>query len=102
MGALVGKATRPREALFYPLTTVPLSLASPDSDLRQGCKAALPNFPIKESIAEVQTHLSEAAWLIDDLAAFRSVKSTPSGESMQRHTSDYARLQLHIKHIQLL
>ena len=33
-GALVGKATSPREAHSYPLTTVPLAVASPDSGLR--------------------------------------------------------------------
>ncbi|KAG1648069.1 hypothetical protein GQR58_030110 [Nymphon striatum] len=77
-GALVGKATSPREAHSYPLTTVPLALASPDSDLRQGCKAALRNFLIEESNAEVQAPLSKAAWLIDGMAAVRSVKSKPT------------------------
>ena len=57
-GALVGKATSPRDAHSYPLTTVPLALASLDSDLRQGCKAALRNFLIEESTAEVQIRTS--------------------------------------------
>ena len=48
-GALVGKATSQREAHSNPLTTVPLALASPDSDLRQGWKAALRNFLIEEA-----------------------------------------------------
>ena len=77
-GSLVGKATSPRDAHSYPLTTVPLALASPDSDLRQGCKAALRNFLIEESLAEVQTPLSKAAWLVDGMAAVRSIKSKPT------------------------
>ena len=77
-GSLVGKATSPRDAHSYPLTTVPLALASPDSDLRQCCKAALRNFLIEESLAEVQTPLSKAAWLVDGMAAVRSIKSKPT------------------------
>ena len=40
-GMLVGKTTTPEEAHSHPLTSVPLALATPERDLRQGFKAAL-------------------------------------------------------------
>ena len=39
-GLLVGKTTSLRAVHSYPLTLVPLALAFPDGDLRQGSKAA--------------------------------------------------------------
>ena len=48
-GLLVGKVTTHQEVNSYPLTTVPLALATPDRDLRQGSKAALSNYLIEES-----------------------------------------------------
>jgi hypothetical protein len=49
-GVLVGKATSPEDAHSYPLTTVPLALATPEMDLRQGSKAVLRNYLIEESV----------------------------------------------------
>ena len=50
-GMLVGKTTTPEEAHSHPLTIVPLALATPERDLRQGSKATLRNYLIEESIS---------------------------------------------------
>ena len=47
-GELLGKAISHGEALSYPLTTVPLALASPDRDLRHGNKAVFRNYLIQQ------------------------------------------------------
>ena len=74
-GELVGKSSDPREIHSYPLTSVPLlSLASPDSDLRQGNKASFRNHLIADSSAESTIALPAAAWLVDGMAAVRSVQ----------------------------
>ena len=48
-GLLVGKAASMVEAFSFPITTIPLSLATPDGALRQGDQAALRNYMIKGS-----------------------------------------------------
>ena len=48
-GLLVGEVTTHKEVNLYLLTTVPLALATPKRDLRQGSKAALRNYLIEES-----------------------------------------------------
>ena len=48
-GMIIAKATSLGEAFQYPITSVPLSLATPDATLRQSDKAALRNFLISES-----------------------------------------------------
>ena len=100
--ALAGKARSPREAHSYPLTTIPLAVPSPDSDLRQGCKAALQNFLIQESAIEVQTPFSKVARIIDGIALVKLIKSKQTWDSMQRHTLDSTHLQLQTNHIHLL
>ena len=73
-GILVGKAASIEEAFAYPITTIPLSLATPGGELRQGDKAALRNFMIKESNSDVKTPPENARWIIDGMALFRSIK----------------------------
>ena len=77
-GALVGKATTAREAHSYPLTSVPLALATEESGLRQGAKALLHNYLIEETKAEESEPPIRADWLIDGMAAVQAVplKST--------------------------
>ena len=74
-GMLVGKTTTPEEAHSHPLTTVPLALATPERDLRQGFKAALRNYLIEESISITEEPPKEDNWLIDGMAAVRSIPS---------------------------
>ena len=50
-GLLVGKTTSLLEDHSYPMTSIPLTLTSPNGDLRQGLKAALRNYSISESNA---------------------------------------------------
>ena len=73
-GILVGKAASIAEAFAYPITTIPLSLATPGGELRQGDKAALRNFMIKESNSDVKTPPENARWIINGMALFRSIK----------------------------
>ena len=72
-GLLVGKITSLEEALSYPLTTVPLALATPERDLRQGSKAALRNYLIEESQSLCDEPPHRGNWLIDGMAAVKSV-----------------------------
>ena len=48
-GTIVSKSLTLEEAFQYPITSVPLSVASPDGHLRQSEKASLRNFLIEES-----------------------------------------------------
>lgn len=77
-GPLVGKATTPNEAHSHPLTTVPLALASPDRDLRQGSKASLCNYLMDGANAVTTTSPTGADWIIDGLAAVKSVAPRPT------------------------
>lgn len=70
LGLLVGKATSPHS---YPLTTVPLALATPERDLRQGSKAALRNYLVEESASGCDEPPDRGHWLIDGMAAVKSI-----------------------------
>ena len=72
-GLLVGKATSPAEAHSYPLTTIPLALATPDRDLRQVSKAALRNYLIEESASVCVEPPEESHWFIDGMAAVNTI-----------------------------
>ena len=63
-GLLVGKAASLEEVFAFPITTIPLSLATPDVALRQGNKAVFRNFMIKESNSLVNTPPKNARWII--------------------------------------
>ena len=73
-GLLVSKAASIEEAFAFPITTIPLSLTTPDGALRQGDKAVLRNFMIKESNSLVKTPPENGRWIIDGMALFRSMK----------------------------
>ena len=72
-GALVGQATIAREALSYPLASVPLALSTEESGLRQVTKAMLRNHMIIQTKAEEDEPPTRAEWLIDVMAAVQTV-----------------------------
>ena len=69
-GLLVGKFSSAEETLAYPLTSIPLLLATPDGNLRQSSKATFRNHIMHESnsIIEISPY-HHASWIIDDMAA---------------------------------
>ena len=85
-GSMVGKDTSPEEALSFPLTCVPLALASPDGDLRQGSKASLRNHLIEESDALTNEPADRAIWLVDGMAAVRSL---PHKETWKEYAASF-------------
>ena len=77
-GVLVGRATNPYEAYSHPFTAVPLAFASPDRYLRQGSKASLCNHIMDEANAVTTTSPMRADWIIDGMAAVKSVAPRPT------------------------
>ena len=77
-GMLVGKTTCLEDALSYPLTTVPLALASPDGDLRQGTKASLRNHMIEDPDLVTCDTPKEKHWIFDGMAVIRAMKPKPN------------------------
>ena len=65
------------EALQYPLTTFPLSLATPEGNLRQGNnKTLLRNFLITEANTIVENpDLIRSRWIVDGMALIRPLKT---------------------------
>ena len=57
------------------MTTVPLALATPERDLRQGSKAALRNYLIGESTSIIEGPPVRGNWLIDGMSAVKSIPS---------------------------
>ena len=72
-GVLIGKVTNESESLRYPLTSVPLALATPDRDLRQGSKAVLRNFLMEDSNCTADHPSVATDWFVDGMAAIRAV-----------------------------
>ncbi len=73
-GLLIAKAVSIEEAFQFPITTLPLALATPEGQLRQSDKAVLRNYLVQESNALTTECPTDAIWLIDGMATFRSVK----------------------------
>ena len=61
-------------AMEYPVTSVPLGLANPDSDLKQNPKHHFRNYLIDVSKACESTPLNEARWIIDSMSIMRAIK----------------------------
>ncbi len=74
-GSRVGTSTTAEEAHSYPLTSVPLALASHERGLRQGAKSSLRNHLIAESSAMKTDAPLRAEWIVDGMAVVRSVPS---------------------------
>ncbi len=73
---MIGKNRSPEELLSYPLTSVPLALASPGGDLRQGSKAALRNHLIEDADA-LTTHPAAGAFQYGLIVHFRRGAERP-------------------------
>ena len=77
-GLLVSKAGSLQEAFTHPITTVPLSIATADSTLRQSDKATLQRFLLEESQCIKDMPPKPAVWIVDGTAAVRSLKPKPT------------------------
>ncbi len=74
-GTLLSKSVDLEEAFAYSVTSVPLSIANPDSTLRQSSKHLLRNHLIEESHSLSLTSPSHCRWIIDGMEAMRSLKA---------------------------
>ena len=74
-GTIISRALTLGEGFQYPFTSVPLSIATLDGDLRQSEKGSLRNSLIYNSKATTNCIPEKASWLIDGLAAVQSLKS---------------------------
>ena len=77
-GLLVSKAGSLTEAFAHPITSVPLSIANADSTLRQSEKASLQRFLVNESQCVKSVPPQNAVWIVDGMAAVRSLKPKPT------------------------
>ncbi|CAM1319293.1 Uncharacterised protein r2_g2746 [Pycnogonum litorale] len=73
-GLLVSKPGNLQEAFTHPITSVPLSIATADSTLRQSDKATLQRFLLEESQCIKDKPSKSAVWIVDGMAAVRSLK----------------------------
>ena len=85
-GLLVGKAISNTEAFSYPLTTYPLSIATPDGDLYQGDKSDWRNYLIQLSLSTTTENPMECVWLFDGMAVIRTLKALFNIQSFCRFT----------------
>ena len=74
-GIIIAKCISMEEAFKYPITTFPLSIATTEGMLRQGEKASLRNFLISQSSGVCEKPPTNAAWIVDGMAAVRSFKA---------------------------
>ena len=72
-GYIISKSIDPKTAFAYPITSLPLAIAEPDGTLRASCKATLRNYLIDECCAEVRKVPNNCDWIVDGMAAIRSV-----------------------------
>ena len=74
VGLIISKSINLETAFLYPITSLPLAIAEPDSTLRSSAKSVLRNFLIDESGALVTNAPKHCDWLVDRMAAVRAVK----------------------------
>ena len=74
-GVLVGKAISNKEAFSYPLTSLPLSIATCEGKLYQGDKHDLRNVLMNDSFSKTTIVPNNCAWLVDGMALIRKMKS---------------------------
>ncbi len=77
-GSMLSQSIDLEEALPFPLTSVPLSIAMPDGMLQTAQKHLLRNHIIQEADALTQQCPQNARWLIDGMAVMRSIKPKAS------------------------
>ena len=73
-GLIVTKAVTLEEEFSYPITSVPLSIATPKGYLRQSDKASLCNLLISKFEDVSNSCPKNAAWFVDGLVAVRTLK----------------------------
>ena len=71
---IAAKAVSLEEAFAYPITSVPLAIASSDNTLRQTDKSCFRNMLILESNAMEKKVPKNASWFIDGMAAVSTIK----------------------------
>ncbi len=74
-GLMVSKSVSMEEAFNFPITSVPLSIATTEYSLRQSDKSQFRNLLIKESDSTTDVVPKRCAWLTDGMAAIRSLKA---------------------------
>jgi len=73
-GLIVDKSVTLEVAFEFPITSVPLSISTPDGELRQSEKASLRIYIIQVSDSLVTEAPGNAAWFVDGMALVRCVK----------------------------
>ena len=73
-GLIISKAVSLKEAFSFPITSVPLSISTPEGNLRQSEKASFRNFLISKCDGPFSIPPKNAAWFVDGLAAVRTLK----------------------------
>ena len=73
-GLMVSKSVNMEEAFNYPITTVPLAIATTECSLRQSDKAHFRNHLISASQSCTDSIPEHCAWFVDGMAAIRSMK----------------------------
>ena len=68
---IASKSVNIENAFNYPITSVPLAIATPDGKLRQSDKASFRNYILRESKATIHEYPNEVTWLVDGLALIR-------------------------------
>ena len=74
-GLIVSKSISNAEAFSHCITSYPLSVATPDGELRQSDKASFRNYLKDVAGASSKLVPEKAAWFVDGLAAIRSLKA---------------------------
>ena len=74
---LLNKTEKLAQAFKYPISFVPLAVASPELTLYQSDKAGLRNYIISLSKSSSHTYPRDAQWVVDKMVAIHSVP--PSG-----------------------
>ena len=69
-----GKGADLHQSFAFPITTYPLSLATPDGNLRQGTKSLLRNYMIEQANAVIEHPLFYARWIYNGMAILRILK----------------------------
>ena len=75
------KSVNIEDAFKYPITTIPLAIATTDSCLQHSDKAQLRNFLINESKASLKSVPKGYRWQVDGMAAIRSLKPKDTCET---------------------
>ena len=79
-GLIISKAISLEDAFIYPITSVPLALATTENGLKQSDKASFfliefhRNFLINTANSEVPEVPKYCTWLVDGMAVVRSMK----------------------------